>query len=148
MTRRRFASANIMEQYVDLYFEDCAEKEKRPTLSGLALYLGFTSLGALRKYEGYNSGDFIAVLERARLRIQDELEQIAPARPGAAFLLKNIDKEEWKDRSEQALDVNTNNTPMAHMEALSKLRAQLEIARHEKIANAIEHQPDDDAWMN
>lgn len=147
---RRFATPVLMEREVELYFFDCEARNIAPTLSGLALSLGFSTLGALRRYEGYDEGEYKGVIDRARLHIMDLLEQsIAGGRGGAGaqFLLKNLDKEEWRDRTETAVDVKDTRQDMTAIERMNRVEAMIQQARQEKIANSIPHEPEDDSWM-
>ncbi|MFD1255723.1 terminase small subunit [Mucilaginibacter terrae] len=61
-----------------------------PTLSGLALHLGFESLQAFEAYE--KNGRFAAILKRARLQIEAEYEKMLHQQPatGAIFALKSL----------------------------------------------------------
>jgi len=61
-----------------------------PTLSGLALHLGFDSLQAFDAYE--KNGRFAAIAQRARLRIESEYEKMLHQQPatGAIFALKSL----------------------------------------------------------
>jgi len=68
-----------------------------PTLSGLALFLGFNSRQAFDDYE--ENGKFAAILKRGRLRIEaiyeKKLHQQSPT--GAIFALKSMG---WNDKTE------------------------------------------------
>jgi hypothetical protein len=61
-----------------------------PTLSGLALHLGFDSLLAFEAYE--KNGRFAAIAKRARLQIESEYEKMLHQQPatGAIFALKSL----------------------------------------------------------
>ena len=61
-----------------------------PTLSGLALHLGFDSLKAFETYE--KNGRFATILQRARLQIEAEYEKMLHQQPatGAIFALKSL----------------------------------------------------------
>ena len=148
--KRRFQTPELMQNAADLYFEIQAEKERLPTLSGLALALGFSSLGALARYRNYDDGDFREVIDMARLRIMDELENAAAnGKSGAQFLLKNIDKEFWRDRTEQALDVTDQRDQMTADERANRLIALMERARG-RIPTTIDGEAvtvEDDGWM-
>jgi len=69
-----------------------------PTISGLALFLGFDSLKAFEDYE--KQGKFAPILKRGRLRIETvyekKLHMQSPA--GAIFALKNMG---WNDKNEE-----------------------------------------------
>ena len=61
-----------------------------PTLSGMALHLGFDSLQAFEAYE--KNGRFASILKRARLQIETEYEKMLHQQPatGAIFALKSL----------------------------------------------------------
>jgi hypothetical protein len=70
-----------------------------PTLSGLALHLGFDSLNAFEAYE--QKGNYASTLKRARLRIEAEYEKQLHHQPssGAIFALKSMG---WLEQSAMA----------------------------------------------
>ena len=71
-------------------------EKQPPTLTGLALFLGFNSLHELNAYE--QNGKYAALVKRAHLRIEAVYEQKlhTPSATGAMFALKNVG---WKDGS-------------------------------------------------
>ncbi|WP_295772850.1 terminase small subunit [uncultured Mucilaginibacter sp.] len=94
-----------------------------PTLSGLALFLGFESLQAFLLYE--QNGAYASTLKRARLQIEAEYEKQLTSQPatGAIFALKSLgwmEKQAEKDGSNSALNtlrieiVATGPTPAQH----------------------------------
>lgn len=73
-----------------------------PTLSGLALFLGFESLQAFIDYE--QNGHYAHILRRARLQIEAEYEKQLSTQPatGAIFALKSLgwmEKQAEKDHA-------------------------------------------------
>jgi len=66
-----------------------------PTLSGLALHLGFNSRQEFERYE--QTGEFAALIKRGRLRIEAEYEKKLHMQSpsGAIFALKNLG---WNER--------------------------------------------------
>jgi hypothetical protein len=68
-----------------------------PTITGLALYLGFASRQSFYDYE--KDGEFSYVIKRARLRIETEYEKrlMGNNPAGAIFALKNFG---WSDKQE------------------------------------------------
>lgn len=135
-----FTNASQLEQLIDAYFkhiegefhfedipvksktdDDVTEKKKvwdrppeQPTISGLALYLGFDSCDALDDYCA--NGQYAPLIKRARLRIETAYEQKLHQGPasGAIFALKKLG---WNqhganthtDSSICELNVNVNN---------------------------------------
>lgn len=69
----------------------------KPTLTGLVFHLGFESLQSFYDYEKREA--FSYTVRRLRLFIQSCYEQqlYGFAWSGAAFALKNLGKEDWKD---------------------------------------------------
>jgi len=95
---RRYETPEQMQEVVDTYFASVA----RPTITGLAIALGFTSRQALLNYEGY-SPEFSDAIKRAKLRVEHEYELLLcdpTAKPAAViFALKNFG---WGKRQEPA----------------------------------------------
>lgn len=83
-------------------------KKYTPTITGLALYLGFTSRKAMYDYE--QKKEFCDTIKNARLRIEHEYEKQLHLDKctGAIFALKNFG---WKDKTEDNTD-NKNRTPV------------------------------------
>ncbi|MBL4676652.1 MAG: hypothetical protein JKY70_10690 [Mucilaginibacter sp.] len=71
-----------------------------PTLTGLALFLGFTSLQAFEVYE--QTGFYAAQLQMGRLMIEAEYEKRLhyQSATGAIFALKTLG---WKEQHEQTV---------------------------------------------
>lgn len=73
----------------------CDREEEPATITGLTLYLGFSSRKSLEDYEGME--EFSTIIKRARARVEYEYEKSlhkqSPA--GAIFALKNMG---WQDR--------------------------------------------------
>jgi hypothetical protein len=136
--RRRYQTAEMMERHVDVYFARCEEREKIPTMTGLALHLGFRSLTSLYRYEGYDDQDFQWVIDTARLRIMNALEENSRGGAFEIFKLKNFDRDFWKDKTEQ--EVTNNAELMSERERTKRLEGLVEAARgrmKEKVINAL-----------
>ena len=91
---RKYKSPGEMQKAIDAYFEGTTKL----TVTGLALYLGFTSRADLIRYEGY-SEKFYYAIKRAKLRIEAYYEEhlVESGAGGAIFALKNFG---WKDKLE------------------------------------------------
>ena len=89
-----------IDKLIAQYFSDCHEEYKRPTITGIALALGFESRQSFYEYEKRPS--FTYILKKARMRIENALEQSlddrGKATAGVIFGLKNMG---WKDSVEQ-----------------------------------------------
>lgn len=94
-----YTSPKAMEEMVIKYFESTknASGKYQPTIEGLTLALGFSSRQSLLNYA--KKEDFLDVVNRAKLFIKAcyEKQLYGFAWAGAAFALKNIGKEDWKD---------------------------------------------------
>lgn len=80
------------------YVERICIREPEPaTITGLALYLGFSNKESIRDYEK-KGAEFMALLKRARARVEYNYEKrLHGDKPvGAIFALKNMG---WKDRT-------------------------------------------------
>lgn len=93
---RRWRSAKALQKAVEDYFAECEEKGRVPSVAGLALALGFMSRQALYRYTDreneINSDDYVTIITRAKLRIEEENIQLAynrDASAGARFVLQN-----------------------------------------------------------
>lgn len=75
----------------------CDRHSETPSITGLALFLGFESRQSIYDYE--SKGEFSYTIKRARLRVEASYEQflLTQASTGAIFALKNFG---WKDKSE------------------------------------------------
>lgn len=84
----------------EMYFEECEESKKWPTMSGLAIALGFIERRTLYDYEGYE--EFSHIIKKYRLLVEESYEnRLAASSPtGAIFALKNMG---WKDKQEREI---------------------------------------------
>ena len=91
---RKYETPEEMQEAIDSYFET----NKKPTICGLTLALGFVERHALLNYEGY-SKYFYATIKRAKTRIEKYYEENLMGNhvTGAIFALKNFD---WKDNKD------------------------------------------------
>lgn len=118
-----FEKPDDMQALVDKYFEE----EDRPTISGLALYLGFADRYSLYEYE--KKPEFTYTIKRIRARITAQYERAVFGNnaAGPIFMLKNLgysDKQEIdlnakvvemptikRDGKEINFDIGTAETP-------------------------------------
>ena len=92
---RKYASPDELQTAIDMYFDEA----DAPTVTGLALALGFLSRQALINYEGYDA-QFHDALKIAKLRVENSYEEAMrqKGRPtGEIFALKNFG---WSDKQE------------------------------------------------
>ena len=98
----RWASAAKMQEVIDKYFEDCEGEQlkndagepvftkygtaimihaKPPTVTGLAMALGFTSRQSLLNYQGKK--EFMDTITRAKMRVEEYAERRLYDKDGA-----------------------------------------------------------------
>ncbi len=102
----KFETVEELEKLIDAYFEslkaiDCEtgeEYEKKPKITGIALFLGFESRQSFYDYEKKDA--FTYTIRRARLRVELGYEESLDTKysNGAQFALKNLG---WKDQTQQ-----------------------------------------------
>lgn len=83
---------------VEDYFTSTKAQKESPTITGLALHLGFASRQSFYDYEGREP--FSYTIKRARLRVECEYEKMLSGGKiaiGAIFALKNFG---WTDKQE------------------------------------------------
>lgn len=92
VNKKKFKTPGEMQKAIDTYFED----NKKQTVTGLALHLGFTTASNFSRYTTYGS-KFKDVVNTSRLRIQNYYEKklIEGKVAGVIFALKNLG---WTDR--------------------------------------------------
>lgn len=91
---RKYKEPAKMQAEIDIFFAE----EETPTITGLALALGFTSRADLINYEGY-SQEFHYTIKKAKLKIECEYEKALRKHnsTGPIFALKNFG---WSDKQE------------------------------------------------
>ena len=91
---QKYKTPDEMQSVIDEYFE----ANDKPSVTGLALSLGFLSRQAVINYEGY-SQEFHDTLKKAKLKVEAsyEADLRKPACSGSIFALKNFN---WTDRQE------------------------------------------------
>lgn len=96
MSVKHFETDDQLSQAIESYFST-RDKDNPPTISGLALHLGFVSRQSFYDYEKNPAHSY--TIKRARLAIEDCYEQrLHASNPtGAIFALKNFG---WKDTQE------------------------------------------------
>ena len=92
----KYNTPEEMQAAIDAYFDE----EEIPTVTGLALALGFDSRNALLYYES-DKPEFLGTIKKAKLRIEAHLERQlyrGSSVTGLIFNLKN--NFGWKDAQE------------------------------------------------
>ncbi|MDB5158761.1 MAG: hypothetical protein JWR50_3468 [Mucilaginibacter sp.] len=97
MTKQKFSTRKSLTNLIETYFEQVpgdlkskGEKPEPPTVSGLALFLGFNSKEDFDTYE--LKGRFASAVKRARFTVMAYYESRLhyPAPTGAMFALKSM----------------------------------------------------------
>jgi hypothetical protein len=91
---RKYKTANQLQKAVDEYWDNLVGP---PTVTGLALALGFADRRSFYDYE--QNGEFSYTIKRARTQVENFAEQrLYSSQPaGAIFALKNFG---WSDKQE------------------------------------------------
>jgi hypothetical protein len=94
---RIYDSVEELETQCLTYFTQCEADKKRPTVTGLALFLGFASKQSLYDYE--KNETFSYPIKRSLTMIENALEERLENNSvtGIIFALKNMG---WKDKVE------------------------------------------------
>lgn len=86
------------------YFDSCTNKTGRctPTITGLTFHVGFSSRASWDDY-AKRGDDFSYVVKRVKMFVESCYEQNMHSFnwSGSAFVLKNMNSKDWKDKSEQ-----------------------------------------------
>lgn len=89
---RRPRGLRAMEAAARRYLEECGAREKLPTVTGLALALGFTNRAAMERFSKEQGGKFAALLDWAHSLIEEETLQAVYRKEtatGARFILQS-----------------------------------------------------------
>jgi hypothetical protein len=99
-----------LEAKVKEYFDWCIETKTELAISGLSQYLGFIDRQSMYDYEKRGK-EFSCVIKKARqaVELSYELDLRTFKFGGSIFALKNINKNEWKDKTEQEVHQTINN---------------------------------------
>lgn len=95
-----FETSEQMEELAEKYFAESKENKEPLTITGLALYLGFSDRQSLYDYE--EKPEFTCITKKCRLRVENQYEKnLHGTTPtGSIFALKNMG---WKDKHETEL---------------------------------------------
>lgn len=124
---QKYSSPKELSEKIDDYFKNGVREKKVvvghgptkrtemipvPTITGLAIHLGFASRQSMYDYE--KMPEFSYTIKRARLFIEREYEEMLQVgnTTGAIFALKNLG---WQDKSE-VLNTNVNSTELSKEE--------------------------------
>lgn len=100
-----YKTVEEMDTAIDNYFVSTKENNEPLTITGLALWLGFTSRQAVLNYEG--KPEFVDAIKRAKLQIENYNEKVLYDRgiptAGVIFNLAN----NYKRQNKQTIDTTT-----------------------------------------
>lgn len=88
-----FESPEKLEEKCLEYFQHCIKEEEKPTITGLTLFVGFSSRSSWDDYE--KKKEYSYIVKRAKLTVENSYEQSATTFD--MFALKNMG---WKDKQE------------------------------------------------
>lgn len=93
----KYKTADELEKAIAGYW---VENSDKPTITGLALFLGFESRQSFYKYE--QDGEFSYAIKKARLQVESIYEKnLHSGNPaGSIFALKNFG---WSDKQEHEI---------------------------------------------
>jgi DNA-packaging protein gp3 len=96
----KYETPELMEQAIGLYLQTCEAEKRKPTITRLALALGFESRQSFYDYE--QKEEFSYIIKRARLEVEAGYEDGLRESncTGSIFALKNMG---WKDKTEQEI---------------------------------------------
>lgn len=88
-----FSTPEELEEKCVEYFEHCIENEEKPNITGLTLYVGFSSRSSWDDYK--EKKEFSYIVKRAKLTVEHSYENSGTSFD--MFALKNMG---WKDKTE------------------------------------------------
>lgn len=122
----KFKTVEEMQEKIDAYFDECIEKEKPYTITGLALALD-TTRETLLDYE--DKDEFSDTVKKAKLRCENYAEEFlfkGKNVVGSIFNLKNnykrwVDKQEVVQKEEKS-DISSEELEQRIKELTEKLK--------------------------
>jgi len=106
---RKYETPEKLESRCLDYFEYCVTDKQVITITGLCLYLGIhrDTLNAWRKEDNEFSDIVKRAIDCVLIAYETKLDTFTFG--GAIFALKNIDKENWKDKTESEVKQTITN---------------------------------------
>ena len=96
-----FATPDALEEKCIDYFKYCIDKEEKPTITGLTLYVGFCERKSWDDYA--KKQEFLHIVKRAKLTVENSYENSATTFD--MFALKNMG---WSDKTEMEMSGDVN----------------------------------------
>lgn len=112
----KYKSVEELQKRIDKYFQECDEKEKPYTMSGLAFSLDIDRR-TLTNYS--NKESFFPLIKKAKQKIEQQLEENAlMGKANATFTIFNLKNNYgWQDKTE----VQVNKNPIEDLTPLAEL---------------------------
>ena len=103
---RIYKSVKELDTVIDAYLQECIEKEKNPSTTGAAIFLGFSDKSSLYDYK--KRDEFSHSIKRLLLHIENGHEEnlYSHSVTGSIFALKNMgctDKQEVKHEMDETI---------------------------------------------
>lgn len=119
-----------LQMLVDTYFERCKNEGKKPLITGLCNFLEILH-DTFNEWEYNTEKGFSDICKMARQRIiesiEEDLTNTGTNTQGQLFRLKNIGRNNWKDRVEHSGDDNLKKSNEEYKQLLgSMLKLMLE----------------------
>lgn len=112
----KYKTAEELQKGIDRYFQECDEKEKPYTMSGLAFSLDIDRR-TLTNYS--NKESFFPLIKKAKQKVEQQLEENAlMGKSNATFTIFNLKNNYgWQDKTE----VQVNKNPIEDLTPLAEL---------------------------
>ena len=104
---RIYDSVEELEQAIELYMAECKENQRKPTITGATLFLGFCDKTTLYDYR--DRPEYSHSIKRLLLFVENGYEEALHGNSvtGCIFALKNMG---WRDKTEQEVNGNLGIT--------------------------------------
>ena len=110
---RQYESVSDLDEIIEAYFVETAEKELWPTVTGLCLALNLTRQGLLN-YEVRE--EFVDTIKKAKLMVEFAIEQqLMSGKPAAGPIFNLKNNFGWKDEHKQTVS-GPDGQPVAVIE--------------------------------
>ena len=112
----KYKTVEELQKGIDKYFQECDEKEKPYTMSGLAFSLDIDRR-TLTNYS--NKESFFPLIKKAKQKVEQQLEENAlMGKANATFTIFNLKNNYgWQDKTE----VQVNKNPIEDLTPLAEL---------------------------
>jgi len=100
-----FETPEELEKKCAEYFTHCQDNEEKPTITGLTLFVGFSSRSSWDDYDKKN--EFSYIVKRAKLAVENSYENHGQTID--IFALKNMG---WADKQQLELGGDVNIPPI------------------------------------